>query len=99
MNKCGCPEFFQGHWLNGPAKEPLIGRRHFPLQDHSEAKWAQQRRRIPLFQLAFVSSNSVNCCQPSATLAESTPRGNRYFTVNGADAVTFSHSMSSLPLA
>src|SRR5438552_16713839 len=29
----------------------------------------------------------------------STPRGNRYFTVNGADAVTFSHSMSSFPLA
>src|SRR5579863_6452126 len=29
----------------------------------------------------------------------STTRGNRYFTVNGADAVTFSHSMSSFPLA
>ena len=27
------------------------------------------------------------------------PRGNRYITVNGADAVTFSHSMSSVPLA
>src|SRR5215467_9024553 len=30
----------------------------------------------------------------------STPRaGNRYFTVNGADAVTFSHSMRNFPLA
>src|SRR6202047_2094630 len=27
------------------------------------------------------------------------PARNRYFTVNGADAVTFSHSMSSFPLA
>ena len=27
------------------------------------------------------------------------PAGNRYFTLNGADAVTFSHSMSSFPLA
>src|SRR5712691_2688758 len=27
------------------------------------------------------------------------PAGNRYFTVNGADAVTFSHSTSSFPLA
>src|SRR5947207_12750185 len=27
------------------------------------------------------------------------PAGNRYFTVNGADALTFSDSMSSFPLA
>gem|GEM_PF-4457576 len=27
------------------------------------------------------------------------PAGNRYFTVNGTDAVKFSHSMSSFPLA
>src|SRR5438874_12134140 len=25
------------------------------------------------------------------------PAGNRYFTVNGADAITFSHSISSFP--
>jgi hypothetical protein len=41
--------------------------------------------------------------EPSAAPAQrplrSTPRGNRYFTVNGADTVTFSHSMSSFPLA
>src|SRR5208283_3090914 len=40
---------------------------------------------------------------PGRLRKNSVPRlyraGNRYFTVNGADAVTFSHSTSSFPLA
>src|SRR5712672_3497393 len=36
---------------------------------------------------------------PARRSLRSTPRGNRYFTVNGADAVTFSHLMSRFPLA
>ena len=49
---------------------------------------------------AITVSKPANCCQPSANLDESTPPArNRYFTVNGADAVTFSHSISSFPFA